>query len=289
MVSALNRESAEIEYHGIRGDSLACRDAVFRLVQYGTRITDARILTSGQSHSLLLSINSGDMVAIQSGFASGYGGLGPTTFSEVLGVLHAVGAEIDEYEVDSDIIKRINETALATEDIRNINSSRAIRPQRWQDYVLNDHWADHKIDVQWHRFPQVIPFAVVDRRIMDLAIAFWEGPDDALMKGYRRLEDMIRKRIDSEGYGTRLLDEAFSIKHGKLTWMDAPDRTHAGRLDVMKGTFGSYRNDRAHRNSDNGDDADLLAEFLLLNHLYRLEGDAVDADGRQDSFPSSAV
>ena len=58
MVSALNRESAEIEYHGIRGDSLACRDAVFRLVQYGTRITDARILTSGQSHGLLLSINS---------------------------------------------------------------------------------------------------------------------------------------------------------------------------------------------------------------------------------------
>ena len=289
MVSALNRESAEIEYHGIRGDSLACREAVFRLVQYGSRITDARILTSGQSHSLLLSISSGDMVAIQSGFASGYGGLGPTTFSEVLGVLHAVGAEIDEYEVNSDIIKRINETALTTEDIRNINSSRAIRPQRWRDYVLNDHWTDHEIDVQWHRFPQVIPFALVDRRIMDLAIAFWEGPDDALMKGYRRLEDIIRKRTDSENHGSRLLDEAFSLKRGKLKWMDAPDRAHAGRLDLMKGTFGAYRNVRAHRDSETSNDADLLAEFLLLNHLYRLERKATEVDANSDNSSIYAV
>ena len=278
MVSALDRESAAIEYHGIRGDSLACRDAVFRLVQYRTRITDARILTSGQSHSLLLSINSGDMVAIKSGFASGHSGLGATTFSEVLGVLHAVGAEIDEFDVYPHIIKRIDETALTTEDISKVVSSRAVRPQRWRDYVLKRHWTDYEIDAQWHRFPQVIPFAVIDRRIMDLAISFWDGPDDTLMNGYRRLEDTIRKRIDSENYGARLFDEAFSLNGGKLKWMDAPDRAHAGRLNLMKGTFSSYRNVRAHRNSEDIDDADLLAEFLLLNQMYRLEGEAVDTD-----------
>ena len=289
MVSALNRESAEIEYHGIRGDSLACRDAVFRLVQYGTKITDARILTSGQSHSLLLSINFGDLVAIKSGFASGYGGSGPTTFSEVLGVLHAAGAKIDEYEVDSDVIKRINETALTTEDIRNINSLRAISPQRWRDYVLNEHLTDHEIDAQWHRFPQVIPFAVIDRRIVDLAISFWEGPDDALMKGYRRLEDIIRKRADSEEYGSDLLTKEFSRKSGKLKWTHVSGRVHAGRLDLMTGIFRSYRNVRAHRDSENSNDADLLAEFLLLNHLYRLESEATKVDEKSDNSSITAV
>ena len=289
MVSALNRESAEIEYHGTRGASLACRDAVFRLVQYGTRITDARILTSGQSHCLLLSINGDDLVAVKSGFASGYSGLGPTTFSEVLGVLCAVGAEIDEYEVDPDVIKRIDKTALTTGDIRNIESSHAIRPQRWRDYVLNDHWTDHEIDAQWHRFPNVIPFALIDRRIIDLAVSFWEGPDDALMKGYRRLEDIIRKRSDSEEYGCNLLTKEFSRKHGKLKWKQISGREHAGRLDLMTGIFRSYRNTRSHRDSENGNHADLLTEFLLLNHLYRLEGEAVSVDDKLDNFSNNSL
>ena len=165
MVSELNGEPAEIEYHGFRGDSLACRDAVFRLVQYGTGITHAKILTSGKSHCLLLSIDSRDRVAVKSGFASGYRGSGPMAFSKVLGVLHAVGAEIDEFDVDSDIIKRIDKTALTTGDIGNIDSSRAVRPQRWPEYVLEEHWTDHKIDAQWHCLPCVIPFAAVDGRI----------------------------------------------------------------------------------------------------------------------------
>ena len=109
------------------------------------------------------------------------------------------------------------------------------------------------------------------------------------MKGYRRLEDIIRKRTDSENHGSRLLDEAFSLKRGKLKWMDAPDRAHAGRLDLMKGTFGAYRNVRAHRDSETSNDADLLAEFLLLNHLYRLESEATEVDANSDNSSIYAV
>lgn len=289
MFSALNSQSAEIEYHGVSGDSLGCRTAVFRLVQYGTRITDAHILTSGKFHCVLLSIDSGDPVAIRSGFASGYNGLGPTTFSEVLGVLHAVGANIDEYEVDSEVIKRIDKAALTAEDMRTIYSSHAIRPQRWPDYVLNDHWTDNEIHAQWHRFPCVIPFAVIDGRIMDLAVSFWEGPDDKLMKGFRRLEGIVRKRAGSEEYGLKLFQNAFSPDRGKLRWehVQRPERT--AKLDLMKGMFGSYRNVRAHRESGNDSRASLLAEFLLLNHLYRLESEAVDVGEESDNGAHHSV
>lgn len=288
MVSMLTSVTAQIEYHGIRGDSRACRDAVFRIVQYGTAITHTHILTSGRSHCLLLSINGGDRVAVKSGFSSGFRGLGPKAFSQVLGVLHAVGAEIDEYVVDSDVIERIDKTALTTGDIGNIESSRAVRPRRWRDYVLNEHWTDHEIDAQWRGFPCVIPFAAIDDRIIDLAISFWEGPDDRVMNGFRRLEDIVRARAESEESGCRLFKNEFSLKRGKLKWEHVSDREHAANLDLMMAIYRSCRNARAHGETGNKTRADLLTDFILLNHLYRLERKAVDTDETRDSLPNDS-
>jgi hypothetical protein len=74
------KENAGIEYVGQPGVSKDCQDAVLRLLQYGDRVTQARILSSSRDHSLLLTVN-GDLVAVKSGFASGYLGEGPRTFS----------------------------------------------------------------------------------------------------------------------------------------------------------------------------------------------------------------
>lgn len=80
---------ARIEYSGLAGISQACQDAVMRLLQYGDRITRARILSCSKNHCFLLTVNVGDLVAVKSGFASGYGGGGPHAFSYVLRLLDA--------------------------------------------------------------------------------------------------------------------------------------------------------------------------------------------------------
>ena len=46
-----------------------------------------------------------------------------------------------------------------------------------------------------------------------------------------------------------------------------------GRANLFAGSFGAYRNRRAHKEMK-GQDNEVLSEFLLLNHLYRLEIEA---------------
>ena len=99
---------AGIEYLGVAGASADCKDAVMRLLQYGDRITRARILTCSNVHCILLTVNVGDLIAVKSGFTSGYGGKGPHTFSYILQLLHAHGAGIEEYQVDHDVIERLD-------------------------------------------------------------------------------------------------------------------------------------------------------------------------------------
>lgn len=80
-----DEQSAGIEYSGIAGSSKECQDAVVRLLQFDDRITRVRILSSPENmHCLLLTINTGDLVAIKSGFASGYGGEGPVLMKKLI-------------------------------------------------------------------------------------------------------------------------------------------------------------------------------------------------------------
>lgn len=79
----LNQSLAGTEYHGVAGASIDCQRAVLKLLQDGV-IVRARIVTSQRYHCLLLTAGGDDLVAIKSGFSSGYGGVGPACFSAVL-------------------------------------------------------------------------------------------------------------------------------------------------------------------------------------------------------------
>ena len=57
-----------------------------------------------------------------------------------------------------------------------------------------------------------------------------------------------------------------------------------GRANLFAAIYMAYRNPRAHQENPK---AELLEEFLLLNHLYRLERAAVKADSEVDSSDSS--
>jgi uncharacterized protein (TIGR02391 family) len=265
---------AGIEYVGIAGVSAACKDAVIRLLQYGTRVTLGRILSHSNHHCLLLTVESGDLVAVKSGFASGYSGEGPRTFSFVLELLDSHGADLEEYAVDEGLLDRLDLSALTRRDILCIDAARPIRPNRWADYVIDDDWDKSEDGTLWREFRPIIPFAIVDPRIIDLALKFEKQPDDCLLKGYRRLEDYVRERTGIDEHGAKLFSQAFQSRPPKLTWKDIDDSEQAGRASLFTGAFMAYRNPRAHREPK--EHSSELAEFLLLNHLFMLENEAVD-------------
>jgi hypothetical protein len=266
---------AGIEYVGLPGISEECRDAVLRLLQFGDKITHARILSSSGDHCLLLTINVGDVVAVKSGFSSGYRGEGPRTFSYVLQVLNAYGVEIEEYIVSAELIERLDKSSLTTADLEAIDAARPVRPSCWADYIFESPFEKNENGMLWEYFPPVIPFAIIDSRITDLAISFWEGADDRLLTGYRRLEDILRRRTGIDEHGTKLIAQAFGPKDCKLTWKDASESEHAGRMQLFVGAYMAYRNRRAHREPKDRAEK-LLMEFLLLNHLYQLEKESTE-------------
>ena len=266
-------ELAGIEYYGVAGGSKDCQDAILRLLQFGDRIIHARILTHSNNHCILLTVNAGDLVAVKSGFSSGYGGAGPTTFSHVLQLLAAHGAEIEEYEVGETTIEEVDSSALKISDIERLDNSKPVQPTRWHEYVLESDYEKFKDGTLWKDFPTIIPFAIVDDRIMDLAMSFWDDPDDKLLKGYRRLEDLVRQRTNVQGHGTKLLSQVFQPNKPKLSWRGIDDGERVGRATLFTAAFMAHRNPRAHRELKGYQDVQLM-EFLLLNHLYRLEKEA---------------
>jgi uncharacterized protein Ymh len=269
---------AGIQYAGIAGASQDCLDAVMRFLQFGDHIERVRILSSSGTHALLLTVNTGDLIAIKSGFSSGYGGEGPRSFSYVLQLLFLHGVEIEEYEIDPTFIERLDDSALSSSDIEKLDAARPIRPSRWSDYVSQKDFERQHNGTLWEEFRPVIPFAIIDSRIIDLAISFWEGPDDSLLKGYRRLEDTVRNRTGIDEHSAKLFSQAFLGPKPRLRWSKiTDDGERAGRANLFTGAYQAHRNPRAHRELKTNL-GDQLAEFLLLNHLYVLENESTTVD-----------
>ena len=288
MARARKSELAGIEYHGLPGISQESKDAVIRLVQCHESITAARILSHDGSHGLLLTWGVGDLIAVKSGFSSGYLGEGPRAFSYVLQLLKAHQVEIEEFNVTEDLVSRLDASALTCADMAEIDAARPIRPRRWYDYILEED-ADRNAEGElWIEFRPVVPFAIIDPRMADLALEFWDRPDDRLMTGYRRLEDIVRTRTGLDEYGSKLFSQAFLGPVSKLYWSGLDGGEQQGRGSLFPSIYNAYRNPRAHREVRH-DANDLLSEFLLLNHLYALERDARervfagDSSGREDT------
>lgn len=263
-----------IQYVGLPGATRSCQDAVMRLLQYGDRINRVWILTCSGDHCLILFDAFADPIAVKSGFASGYIGEGSHAFSYVLQLLDSHGAEIKEYDVAPALIERVDNSSLTVSDIRKLETAAPIRPTRWHDYVFEKHWEMEHSGTLWREFPQLIPFAIVDSRIMDLAMTFWEDPDNKLLTGYRRLEDIVRKRTGIDEHGAKLFSQAFQGATAKLGWKNIDSGQQTGRGSLFSSVYMAYRNPRAHR-EEVSDPNKQLAEFLMLNHLFCLEKDSV--------------
>jgi hypothetical protein len=262
---------AGIQYMGLAGLTQECQEAIMRLIQFGDDIKKVQILTSTNAHALLLTVGDGDLIAIKSGFASGYGGKGPHSFSYILQLLWAYCDEIYEYEVDNALMVRLDKSALTKQDIAKIKKSKYIHG-RWPSYIFESDFEKSKNGTLWEEFPSVVPLSIIDNRIADLAISFWENPDHNILTGYRRLEDIIRARTKLDQHGAKLFQQAF-IDNPKLQWKYLHKNEQIGRGNLFISAYGAHRNSRAHKEIDEHRE-DQLSELLLLNHLYRLEKEA---------------
>jgi hypothetical protein len=263
---------AGIQYMGIAGATRQCVDAVRQLIQCRERITQARLLTCAGGHAFLLTVDPGDVIAIKSGFASGYGGTAPAGLSYVLQLLDSSDVELVETEVSEEWMQRLDASALTLGDMNHLVSLPSNHNLYGYIQQRHDEWAS--TGRLWQSFGPVMPFAIIDRRIMDLARAFWDDPDKALLTGYRRLEDFVRARIPGEAQHTRLMSQAFMGRDSALTW-ECDEGEQVARANLFVGAFGAFRNPRAHRERHEDVD-DQLAEFLMLNQLFRLETTAIE-------------
>ncbi len=264
---------AGIQYSGVAGSSKDCQDAVIRLLQFGYSISHTRILTNENTHCLLVELDFGDLIAIKSGFASGFSGEGPSAFSYVLRLLGIHCGEITEHEVNEGIIDRLDKSALTISDIDSIIESKPIRPSRWYEYIKKEYDPRSRLTDLWRYFPHVIPFAVIDDRIADLALNFWDDPDKQLLTGYRRIEEIVRERTGLDEHGNKLFAKAFLGEEALLTWGNVDQSQIKGRANLFTSVFMAYRNPRAHREFRISP-FEYLNEFLLLNHLFVLERSA---------------
>lgn len=115
---------------------------------------------------------------------------------------------------------------------------------------------------------------MVDLRIFDLAIKLSDNPDSVLMDGYRRLEDIIRKRSRlSEEHGLKPFRSTFHGEKPILNWPKLHKSEAIGRAEMFVNIYLGYRNKRAHKEHDTNIKESVL-EFMLINHLFILESEA---------------
>lgn len=265
---------AGIQYAGLPGISEACVQAIQRMLQYNDHIDSAKLLTNNHDHCLLLVVDEHDRVAVKSGFASGYSGEGPRALARALQLLLDHGVDIEEVEVERAVLDRLDASGLTTRDLETIDAAKNVRPMRIYDYIYDATGQIKFLGMHWSRFPAVLPFSIIDERVADLALRFFDEPSDTLLKGFRRLEDTVRQRTESQEHGAKLFSQAFQGDGAKLTWQGVQPSELVGRVNLFTGAYMAHRNPRAHR--EIGEDMTaLLSEFLLLNHLFKLESSAV--------------
>jgi len=264
----------EITYVGVSGVSGRCITAVQRYIAFGDKISNATILTAGNGHCLLLVLGDDHLVAVKSGFRSGYIGEGPRALEYVLRLLDQHGVSITERSVPQEIIRRVDECSLTLDDLELIENASSPKGSHWLEYVERVGAQFRRDAGLWEWFPATIPYSVIDQRLIGVVQQYQLDPDAALLNAYRRLEDTIRDRTGLEEHGAKLFSQAFQGSSPKLVWLNIDSGERTGRSSLFAAIYMAYRNPRAHREFKSNSRAQLM-ELMLVNCLFLLEAEAV--------------
>ncbi len=78
-------------------------------------------------------------------------------------------------------------------------------------------------------------------------MSFWDAPNDKIFAGYRRLEDIIRKRCNLDEHGSKLFKSAFLGEDSFLYWPDLTSGEATGCANLFIAMYSGFRNRRAHK------------------------------------------
>lgn len=267
---------AGIQYLGDSDVTQICKEAVIQLIHAGEDIKDVKILTFEENyshaHALLLTLRYDIQVIIKGGFASGYNGEAPKGYAFVLNLLRNYTDNINEYIISKSIFERISNSSLTVKDLEYISSIQLVRPNRWYDsaYLYKNRECS-----TFSEFPLTILMALLDARLIELALDFNINPDNAIMSAYRKLESIVRERtgLNNES-SVKLFAKAFQVDDSALYWENLDSGESTGRASLFKSVFMAYRNNRAHQEPRHNLSDD-IREFMLINQLFVLESEAV--------------
>jgi hypothetical protein len=286
---------ALIEYRGNRGTTQACLEALAFFLQE-MRERGKAVICSGpkdtngaRSHALVLLVDDQPRAIIPDGFASGYLGTGPWGFEKAIQLLDSCKWDINEAELSESVFRRVADGEATRAELERIVSGNLHPISQVFLYLTRDALSAEVIAESWNHVRVSIPLPIIDKRILDLALSFWDDPDAALNRGYRRLEDRIRERCgfnSSADFGARLFSRAFGNDKSPLAWK-YDDEYSTNHTQTFVGTFAGFRNRRMHREPVHESDASLLRELMQLNTLFALELELVVRD--PDSSDKSNV
>ena len=188
-----DKKFVEVQYIGVSGRTNPCKRAIINFVHSGMPINEVKILTdnsgSSNKHAFLIISDCDNLIAVKSGFTSGYNGGGPRGYSYVLALLSQYTQNIGEYIVPVSIFERLDECKLTFKDIKQIFSIDELRPARWYDQIV--YHSEDNPDV-FHEFPLTLPLALIDDRLIKIALTFSENPDNAILNAYRKIESIVK-------------------------------------------------------------------------------------------------
>jgi len=264
----------QIAYLGESGITHTCLIALFNLIQTHSNLSYALLLTSDQSHALILKDQNDSYYIIRAGFTSGYPGEGPKGLAIALAILDKHQIDTEEISITSKIMNKLNNSSLSDNDIDLIFKERIIRPIRLHDYIYPFSTEVLAVSCLKYYYPLELPYSIIDERIFDLALLFKKDPDSALLKAYKRLENIVRTRTGLNEHSSKLFSQAFASSSAPLTWQ-LPDKSEViGRANLFIGTYQAFRNARTHREKPEENLVHQYREFLLINELYLLEAEA---------------
>lgn len=274
----------DVQYHGSEATTESCLVALVRLVELGGAVESARLISCTGRHAFFLYIGDPSPACIKSGFTSGYSGEGPAGLALALRLLQRHGVEVEECEVSAALLKRLNGCRLTEADLAAMRDAEPRRPTRIYDYMHEGMRGRGRwVDALRRHEPLVIPWAILDERLFDLALELERDPDTVVFRAFRRLEDLLKRRcgMSTDVYGARVFRRAFRGDAPFLQWPGLHHREAEGRAQMFEGAFSAFRNARAHRESEL-DYRRAYREFLVVNELFLLEAEAVAPDSEQD-------
>ena len=121
---------------------------------------------------------------------------------------------------------------------------------------------------------RLLPKDILHPRMADRVwSSFIRGEFDvAVFQATKSVEVFVREagKYGNELFGMKLMQEAFKPDGGALTDGDAEAGEREARMQLFRGTIGSYKNPHSHRDVDMNDPMEALEVIFLANHLMKI-------------------